>query len=100
MTNSAVSQTYEAPDRPMHSVAWVGATQLIFAVALVAMAWGIVQIQLDVWAQGYLAMGTLLCIVSSINLAKTLRDQHEATRVSRRVEGAKLERFLADHNDF
>jgi len=73
-------------------------TQLTFAVSLLAMAWAIFTMSLDLWARGYLAMGTLLAVVSSINLAKTLRDEHESQRVSRRVEGAKIERFLAEHD--
>lgn len=81
-----------------HSAAWVMQTQLTFGVAIFAMGWAIFTMSIDLWAKGYLAMGTLLAVVSSINLAKTLRDEHESQRVSRRVEGAKIERFLAEHD--
>ena len=87
--------TLESADRPVHSSAWIAQTQLTFAVALSAMGFGIVMLPLDLWARGYLMMGTLLLVVASINLAKTIRDNHEAGRVSRKVEGAKIENFLA-----
>lgn len=95
MTTEATMDT--APTAP-HSPAWMMQTQLTFGVALTAMGWAIATMPLDLWARGYLAMGTLLAVVSSINLAKTLRDDHESKRVSRRVEGAKIERFLAEHD--
>lgn len=95
---STDESTYQAPDRTIHSSAWVAQTQLTFGAAIAAMGWGIFELDLDRWARGYLAMGALLLVVSSINLAKTLRDQHEAQRVSRKVEGARVERFLAQHD--
>lgn len=93
-TESTVNATPASP----HSPAWVMQTYLTFAIALSAMAWAIVAMPLDIWARGFLGMGTLLCVVASINLAKTVRDEHESQRVSRLVEGAKLERFLAEHD--
>lgn len=88
----------ENADRPVHSAAWVMQTQLTFAVALGAMGFGITMLPLDLWARGYLVMGLLLTVVGSINLAKTIRDNHEAGRVERKVEGAKIEKFLSDHD--
>ncbi len=97
--NTSLSNAaWEAPAHAVHSSAWVAGTQVFFVASLVAMIWGISQINLDVWAQGYLAMGTMMCVFASINLAKTLRDVHEASRLTKRVEGAKLDRFLADHD--
>lgn len=90
--------TYETPTHPVHSAAWVASTQITFGVALVATATGIFYLPLDVWARGYLAMGMLLCIVSSINLSKTIRDQHEAQRFVSKVEGAKVEQLLNHHD--
>lgn len=88
----------EVADRPVHSQAWMMQTQLTFAVALGAMGWGITLLPVTFWARGYLLMGLLLTVVASINLAKTIRDNHEASRVTTKVEGAKIEKFLMDQD--
>jgi len=90
--------TYETATRPVHSAAWIASTQITFGVALFATGTGIFFLPLNMWARGYLAMGMLLCVVASINLSKTIRDQHEAERFVSKVEGAKVEQFLAQHD--
>ena len=49
---------------------------------------------LDVWIKGYLAMGVAMLIQSCITVTKTIRDQHEGTRLVNRLEDAKAERLL------
>lgn len=90
--------TLENADHPVHSTAWILQSHLTFAVAVASMGFGIVILPLDIWARGYLLMGLLLTIVGSINLSKTIRDNHEAGRIYRKVEGAKIEKFLADQD--
>lgn len=91
--------TYEPPpSHSAHSPAWVAFTQLSFGVALIALGAGIFLLDVDLAARGYLAMGTLLVVVTSITMSKTIRDQHEAGRVTNRVEEAKLTNFLAAHD--
>lgn len=89
---------FESTNRPVHSSAWIASTQITFGLALFATGSGIFFLPLDIWARGYLAMGLLLCVVASINLSKTIRDQHEADRFVSKVEGAKVEQFLAKHD--
>jgi len=90
--------TYEPPTHAIHSPAWIAFTQLSFAVALVALGAGIALLDVEIAARGYLAMGALLVVVTSITMSKTIRDQHEAGRVTNRVEEAKLTNFLASHD--
>jgi len=78
MTTPTDPSAYQAPDRAILSHAWVMQTYLTFGVALLAMALGILQIDLNIWARDYLGVGLLFTVVASINLSKTVRDQHEA----------------------
>ena len=77
-----------------HSAAWVTFTYASFigSVAMVGIA--IVFLPLDVWIKGYLAMGVAMLIQSCITVTKTIRDQHEGTRLVNRLEDAKAERLL------
>ncbi len=55
-------------------------------------------LEIDLATRGYLAMGSLLVIITSINMSKTIRDQHEADRLASKVEEARLSDFLLKHD--
>lgn len=95
---SEATTNFAPPSHPVHSPSWVMFTQLSFAIALGAMTAGILLLEIDLATRGYLAMGSLLMIITSINMSKTIRDQHEAGRVTSRVEEARLSDFLIKHN--
>jgi len=82
------------PNHPVHSPAWIMFTQASFALAIVAVGSGLFLLDIELAAKGYLAMGALMVMMTSINLSKTLRDQHEAARLTNKVEEAKVSDFL------
>lgn len=45
-------------------------------------------------------MGILPTVSVTINLSKTIRDVEESKRVINRIDGAKLERLLAEYDPF
>ena len=47
-----------------------------------------------------LALGLLFVVTSAFTLAKCIRDQQETSSVTSRVDQARLERFLAEHDPF
>jgi hypothetical protein len=83
-----------------HSAAWVFQTQVAFAVSLGSLAVGVAYLPVGPWERAFLALAALFSISSAISLSKTLRDQHEARNVVARVDEAKLERILTDHDPF
>jgi hypothetical protein len=83
-----------------HSAAWVFQTQAAFAVSLASLGLGIAYLPVGPWERAFLALAALFSVSSAISLSKTLRDQHEARNVVARVDEAKLERILADHDPF
>jgi hypothetical protein len=83
-----------------HSAAWVFQTQVSFAVSLTALGVGIAYLPVGAWERAFLALAALFTVSSAISLTKTLRDQHEARNVVARVDEAKLERILTDHDPF
>ncbi|MCT7970645.1 hypothetical protein [Laspinema olomoucense] len=44
-----------------------------------------------------MGMGVLFTVGSSFSLAKTLRDRHEAEKLTSKVEEARVERILTEH---
>jgi len=71
-----------------------------FGVALVAVGTGIAYLPVDAWVRGFLAIGTLFLVSSCFTLAKCVRDQQEASTVRVRVDEARLEKLMAEHDPF
>ena len=89
------------PQPPVaHSTGWITQTYVSFAVAIGALVVGIAYLPGDPWMRAFLAISALYAVTSSITLAKTVRDQHESTRVIARVDEARFERLLSEHDPF
>ncbi|MGB2246064.1 MAG: YiaA/YiaB family inner membrane protein [Alcanivorax sediminis] len=82
-----------------HSSGWLFYVKASFAISLGLMVLGIVWLPTDLWIKGYLVMGCMFVVGSTITLAKTLRDDHEARRLINRISDAKTERLLKEYTD-
>jgi hypothetical protein len=71
-----------------------------FGVSVVAVGIGIAYLPLNNWTQGFLAIGVLYVITSSFTLAKCIRDRQETTTVVSRVDQARLDKLMVDHDPF
>ncbi len=81
-----------------HSPAWVAQVWISWLLAFFAMFGGIVFLPADIWVKGYLFMGLLFVVGSTMNLAKTVRDNHEASKISSVIHDARLEKILSEHD--
>jgi hypothetical protein len=81
---------------PTHSPAWVAFTYISFGASAFMVGLGIFLLPLDLAIKGYLAMGFLLLVQSCITMTKTMRDNHEGSRLVNRLEDAKAERLLME----
>ena len=71
-----------------------------FGVSVIAVGTGIAYLPVDPWVRAFLAIGTLFLISSTFTLAKCVRDQQEASTVRVRVDEARIERLIAEHDPF
>src|SRR3954453_10020174 len=71
-----------------------------FGASLTAMTVGIAYLPADGWTRGFLVLGLLYVVTSSLTLAKCVRDQQETSQVVSRVDQARLDRFLSEHDPF
>ncbi|MET7580827.1 YiaA/YiaB family inner membrane protein [Streptomyces microflavus] len=65
-----------------------------------AVALGIFFLDADAWVRGFLAIGVLYLVTSCFTLAKVIRDRQEAGQIVSRVDQARLEKILAEHDPF
>jgi hypothetical protein len=79
---------------------WIVQTYISFAVSMSALALGIAYMPGDPWKRAFLGVAALYAVTSSISLSKTVRDQHEAARVVARVDEARFERLLTEHDPY
>lgn len=89
---------FNAPQ--VHSSAWIFQAWASFIISSGAMAVGILYLPMDGWVKGYLGMGYLFSVGSTISLSKTVRDIHESNKVTSRIDEAKLEKLLAEYDPF
>ncbi|MQY19393.1 YiaA/YiaB family inner membrane protein [Nocardia macrotermitis] len=80
--------------------AFLAQAAIAFGVAFIATAAGIIYLPLDIWQRGFLLMTMLFLVSSTFTLAKVVRDQHEAARVHHRIDEARLEKLMAEHDPF
>jgi len=76
------------------TAAWIFFTWASFFISNGVMFFGIYHAPVDAWIKGFLAMGTLFIVGSSLTLAKTLRDNIESQRAFTRATDAKTEQIV------
>ncbi|MFF8556114.1 YiaA/YiaB family inner membrane protein [Streptomyces sp. NPDC015501] len=82
------------------TTAFYGQAVASFMVASGAVALGVFFLDADAWVRGFLAVGVLYLVTSCFTLAKVIRDRQEAGQLVNRVDQARLEKILADHDPF
>jgi hypothetical protein len=73
---------------------------IAFGVSLLGSLGGILFLPLDLWQRLFLAMTVLFLVTSSFTLAKVIRDQEEAATIRVRLDEARMEKLMAEHNPF
>lgn len=71
-----------------------------FAIALTAIIFGIAYLPVDAWMRAFLALGSIFLVTSSFTLAKCVRDAQESTAVYARLDQARVEKLLSEHDPF
>jgi len=71
-----------------------------FGIALVGVGTGIAYLPVDAWMRAFLGIGLLYTVTSAFTLAKVVRDHQETSSVVQRVDQARLDKLLTDHDPF
>jgi hypothetical protein len=83
-----------------HSSAWIAQTWISFVISVGATLGGIIYLPVNDWVKGYLGMGVLFSVGSTINLSKAVRDIAESRRLMSRIDEAMMEKILAEKETF
>lgn len=92
--------TSPSPSPGKNTAAFFAQAALSFGVALFAMLAAIYFMDGDPWVKAFLALGTLFLVTSTVTLSKVVRDNHEDASVVHRIDQARLDKMLAEHDPF
>ena len=81
-----------------NSTAFFAQSALAFGIAIFTMLAAIYYLPADPWPKAFLALGTLFLTTSSFSLAKCVRDAQENQHVVSRLDQARVDRILAEHD--
>ncbi|MEU8172487.1 YiaA/YiaB family inner membrane protein [Microbispora hainanensis] len=73
---------------------------LSFAISVAGLAAGILYLPVTTWVRSFLALGLMYVVTSTFTLAKCVRDRQEESSVLSRVDQARLDKLLAEHDPF
>jgi hypothetical protein len=90
----------ETPVKQQSTAAFYGQAVASFAIAMLATAIGIFRLNADAWVRGFLAIAVLYLVTSAFTLAKVIRDRQEAGAIVNRVDQARVDKLLAEHDPF
>ena len=80
------------------SAGWQLFVRLCFVLSLGATGIGLFFLPVDLWVKGYMAMGMLFTVGSTITLSKTVRDEHESKKLLNRIAEVKATRLLKEYD--
>ena len=83
-----------------NTAAFFAQAGISFAIALLAMLFAVLYLPVDPWVRAFLGLGTLYLTTSTFTLAKVVRDMQEDNTTIHRLDAARLEKILAQHDPF
>ena len=82
------------------TAAFYAQATIAFGVSLTGAVIGILYLPIDPWQRAFLAMTLLFVVTSAFTLAKVIRDRQEISTVRVRVDEARREKLIAEHDPF
>ncbi|MFB4274852.1 MULTISPECIES: YiaA/YiaB family inner membrane protein [unclassified Nonomuraea] len=88
------------PIQPTQTTAFYVQAILSFAISLTSVVLALIYLPTEGWIRAFLGLGLLYVVTSTVTLCKVVRDRQELSEVSTRVDQARLDKLLAEHDPF
>ncbi|MGB3302791.1 YiaA/YiaB family inner membrane protein [Gordonia sp. (in: high G+C Gram-positive bacteria)] len=75
-------------------------SMIAFGVSMAAALIGMAYLPMDAWQRGYIGITLLFLVSSTFSLSKVVRDRQEQTHVMARIDEARVEKLMADHDPY
>lgn len=80
------------------TAAFLAQSAISFGVSFLGLLFGICYLPLDMWQRLFLAMAGLFLVSSTFGLAKVVRDMQKASTVRVRIDEARIDKLLNEHD--
>jgi len=90
----------DTPVQSKTTTAFYVQSMISFAVSVASLGIAMAYLPVGPWIRAFLVLGLLYVVTSTLTLAKCVRDNQEVMSVSHRVDQARLDKLLADHDPF
>lgn len=88
------------PNSPKNTNAFFLQAAISFAVALLTMVFAVLYLPVDTWIRAFLGLGIMYLTTSTFTLAKCVRDAQENQTVYARLDQARVDKILSEHDPF
>ncbi|WP_193606955.1 YiaA/YiaB family inner membrane protein [Nocardioides lijunqiniae] len=88
------------PNSAKNTNAFFAQAAISFGIALLTMILAILYLPVDPWIRAFLGLGTMFLTTSCFTLAKCVRDSQESQYVVSRLDQARVDKILAEHDPF
>ena len=88
------------PNQSKNTSAFFLQAGVSFGIALLTMVVAVLYLPVDPWIRAFLGLGTMFLTTSSFTLAKCVRDAQENQYVVARLDQARVDKLLAEHDPF
>jgi hypothetical protein len=86
------------PAPSKNTAAFFAQAGVSFTVSLLGLLFALLYLPVDPWVRAFLAMTTLFLVSSSFTLAKVIRDAQDDKYVVARLDQARVDKLLSDHD--
>ena len=86
--------------QPQQTAAFYAQAVASFGISVSAMVIALAYLPAEPWVRAFLALGLLYVVTSTVVLCKVVRDRQEISAVTTRVDQARLDKLLTDHDPF
>lgn len=86
--------------QPQQTAAFYVQAIASFGLSLSAMTLALIYLPASPWIRAFLTLGLLYVVTSTVVLCKVVRDRQEISEVTNRVDQARLDKLLTEHDPF
>ncbi|NUR93907.1 MAG: hypothetical protein HOV67_01475 [Kribbellaceae bacterium] len=86
--------------QPQQTSAFYAQAIASFGISLTAMSLALVYLPASAWIRAFLTLGLLYVVTSTVVLCQVVRDRQEISEVTNRVDQARLDKLLTEHDPF
>lgn len=86
--------------QPQQTAAFYVQAVASFGISITAMTLAVAYLPAQPWVRAFLALGLLYVVTSTVVLCKVVRDRQEISEVTNRVDQARLDKLLTEHDPF